>query len=131
MKQFGLLLAVVALTLPAAGQRSAEFPPDIVVGRYSDVLLAAPRFYRVEFQNDRTRVLRARLPAHAVTPPYDERSGLLLAVTDVHLQFRTSDNHVQEIVAPAGSTRWVDGDTHSAANLGDRTAEFLFVEMKR
>jgi hypothetical protein len=109
---------------------SPEFPPDIVIGTYADVLKAAPRFYAVEMENERTRVLRAKLPAHGAVPAYIEHSGLLVAVSDVH-QFRTTDDRRQEITVPAGATHWVDGDTHSVENASSRACEFLFIEMKR
>jgi hypothetical protein len=110
---------------------SPEFPPDIVIARYNDVLQAAPRYYRVETENERTRVLRAHLPAHILTAPYEDRSGLLVAITDVHLQYKTLDNHITEISVSAGSTRWIEGAAHTTENLSARACEFLFVEMKR
>jgi hypothetical protein len=132
------VFAILALSAaPAVPQvranrpSSPEFPPDIVIAQYRDVLQAAPRYYHVETENERTRVLRAHLPAHILTAPYEDHAGLLVAVTDVHLQYKTLDNRIIDISVAAGSTRWVDAASHTTENLSAHPCEFLFVEMKR
>jgi hypothetical protein len=127
-----LVLAFSSFRAPA--QHGVPFPrqstPEIVIDKYADVVKASPTFYRVELENERVRVLHARIPGRIASPPYDERPGLIVAITDVHLLYTTTDGRVLEIQVPAGGTRWIDGDTHSEENLSSRTCEFLFIETK-
>ena len=104
--------------------------PEIIIEHFTDVLKVAPRYYTVDLENEKVRVLRARLPGDANVSLHDHRSGLLVAITDVHLRFRTPDKKFFDWHVPAGETRWFDADTHTEQNLNNRACEFLFVEMK-
>jgi hypothetical protein len=110
--------------------RRQSFPPDIVIERFIDVVKIAPKLYSVDRENEKVRVLRAKLPGDANVSFHDHRSGLLVALTDVHLRFRTPDGKGFDLHVPAGETRWFDADGHAEHNLNNRPCEFLFVESK-
>jgi hypothetical protein len=107
-----------------------SFPPEIIVERDLDVVKIAPRVYTIETENEKVRVLRAKLSGGAKVPIHDHRPGLLVALTDVHLRLRTADNKTRDLHIPAGETRWLDGETHAEENLDIRACQFLFVEWK-
>ncbi len=132
-----VLWAAVAVACPAARcqnrdfqPRPGVFPPEIILDRFIDVVKIAPKLYAVEVENDKVRVLRAKLPAEARVPTHDSRSGLLVAVTDVHVRFRTADSKIRDIHVAAGETRWIDAEPRAEENLDIRPCEFLFVETK-
>jgi len=122
-------MTVAASCSVAWAQR--DFPPDIIIERFSDVAKIAPKLYHVELENERVRVLRAKLPGEARVPTHDHRSGLLVAITDVHLRFRTVTGKARDLHVPKGETRWIDEESHSEENLDIRECEFVFVESKR
>jgi len=103
---------------------------EIIIERFVDVVQVAPKLYTVDRENEKVRVLRAKLPGEANVSLHDHRSGVLVAITDVHLRFRTPDKKSFDLHVPAGEARWLDGDTHTEQNLNNRPCEFLFIEMK-
>jgi hypothetical protein len=129
-------LAVLIWCSAAAPQnprqaRPSVFPPEIVIERsFVDVVKIAPRLYTVEEENEKVRVLRAKLPGGVRVPMHDQRSGLLVALTDVHLRLRTPENKSRDLHVAAGETRWIWEESHSVENLGLHACEFLFVEPK-
>ena len=129
-----LLLVFGAAGIFAAtgsGQRQfPEFPPDIFDNRAVDVVRIAPDRYTVEMIAD-VRVLRARLPGGARVPIHNHRSGVLVALSEVHLRFTRPDGTAQEIHLAPGATQWLAGESHAETNLGAETCEFVFVEAAR
>lgn len=125
-------LAVLACCSAASTQtrRFPQFPPEITLDRFIDVVKVAPGQFRIETDRPEFRVLRAKLAAQSRVPVHDERSGLIIALTEVHLRYTTPDKKFRDIHLAAGETFWMDGDTYSQQNLSDRTCEFLYVESK-
>jgi hypothetical protein len=126
--------ALLLVTACALGQ-SRRFTPrqdlaEIIIERFVDVVQIAPKLYVVDRENEKVRILRAKLPGEANVSLHDHRSGILVAVTDVHLRLRTPDKKSFDLHVPAGETRWLDGDNHTEQNLNNRPCEFLFIEMK-
>src|ERR1035437_9870727 len=81
-----LLLATGSLPLAAQLEQHRvyplpQFPPDIVSQEElpRDIVRVAPSRVRVDFENDRTRVLRLTLGAGEMIPTHDGRSGVLSA----------------------------------------------------
>lgn len=111
--------------------KPGNFPPEIIIEPpFRDVVAIAPKLYSIDRENEKVRVLRAKLPGNAKVALYDQRPGLLVAVTDVHLRFRPPGKKIQDVHVPAGETRWIWEDTHAAENLSIRACEFLFIETK-
>jgi hypothetical protein len=108
-----------------------EFPPEIVLDRFIDVVKVAPKYFTVEMENAEVRVLRAKLDGDARIPLHDGRSGLIVAFTDVHLRLTTPDDKSLDLHVKAGETHWIDGDTFSEQNLSSSRCEFLFIETLR
>jgi len=78
-----LLLAIVALPLAAQLERRMlrvpTFPPDVISqdGLTRDIVRLGSSHVRVDFENDRTRVLRLTLGAAEAIPLHDARPGVL------------------------------------------------------
>jgi hypothetical protein len=129
------MMRTLALLLLAAGVAAAlqNDRPEYNRSAASshDPVKLDSRTYTVETDNDRVRVLRVRLgPDHEV-PMHDDRSAILIAVTEVHIRFTRPDRKSLDVHMAAGETRWGYGDTHSIRNLINRSAEFIAIELKR
>jgi len=108
-----------------------RFPPEIVLDRFIDVVNVAPKNFSVDMENADVRVLRAKLDGDARIPLHDDRSGVIVALTGVHLRFTTPDDKSFDLHVKAGETHWLDGDTFSEQNLSSTPCEFLFIEALR
>jgi hypothetical protein len=135
----GLLAAgLMVLSTAGAGAQQRrfagrDFPPDIVMDRFVDAVQVAPKWFSVETVNPtdrKLRVLRAKLPGDAKAPLHDERSGFLIAISEVHVRLRTADNKFRDLHVPAGETRWLDADARTVENLNNRACEYVFVEIR-
>ena len=133
----GLLNAAVlccAILTEASAQglpRSREIlPPEISHDRFRDIPKVDPRHYSVEFENEEVRVLRGRLESEAAVPLHDHRSGVFVAITEVHIRLAWPAGHIRDIHLGPGEARWIYNDSHTEKNLVNKAAEFLFIETK-
>jgi hypothetical protein len=124
--------ALLAVGLPAAvALLCQDFPPEFSRARSGDVLQIDPRHYLLELENARVRVLRARLGPDVAVPMHDDRSAMIVAVSEVHIRFTRPDKRTFDLHMAAGEIRWGYADTHSIRNLIDRPAEYLIIELKK
>lgn len=127
-----LLLGLLFTTMSFAQVRR-EFPPDInppeiLKGR--DAITADPLHYRLEFENDRMRVLRMTLKPSEVVPMHDAKDALAVCLRECHVRFTFPNGRSEDIHMDAGTTRWIFGDTRSEKNLGTHPVEMLLFETK-
>jgi hypothetical protein len=131
---FSLALSVFA-TVVLVGQQIRTYkpmPPEIVIPEpVRDVVHIAPKHYRLEFENERVRVLRATFGPDDVIPMHDDPAAVLVCVSECHVRFTRPDGKVQDVHMEAGQSRWIWEDTRSEKNLSTHPVEMLFIEMKR
>lgn len=128
-----LLLSAFLPAVFAQGVRlppPLQLPPEIVLDEFRDVLKIDPVHYRAQMENEQVRVLRAKLGRDEAVPTHDCRSGVLVAITEIHIRLTRPDKRIQDIHMEAGDTRWISEDTHAQKNLSTEPAEFLFIEWK-
>ena|SRR5437868_13204365 len=129
-----LLIVIFSLaTILCAQVRSREFPPDIVppeVLKSKDALVADPKHYKLELENDHMRVLRLTLKADEVSPVHDDRDALFVCIKECHLRLTRPGERSQDIHMQAGESRWIYADTRSEKNLGSQSLELLVIETK-
>jgi len=115
------------------------FPPDIVppeVLKGKDALVADPKHYKLEFENDRMRVLRLALKADEAVPVHDDRDALFICIAAgsdkaCHVRLtKPGDRSSQDIHLQAGESRWIYGDTRSEKNLSSQPLEMLVIETR-
>src|ERR1035437_6246955 len=94
-----LWLAIGALPLAAQIERrmlapARNFPPEIISQDElpRDIVRVASHHVRVDFENDRTRVLRLTLGAGELIPTHDDRAGVL-----VMRGYHRSEEHTSEL----------------------------------
>jgi len=118
--------------------RSREFPPDIIppeVLRGKDALEADPKHYKLDFENDRMRVLHLTLKADEVAPVHDDRDALFVCLAvgsdkACHLRLTRPGGRGLDIHMQAGESRWIYADTRSEKNLSTQPLEMLVIEPK-
>ena len=116
---------------PRPTSPASRFPPEMLLDRFIDVAKVAPQYFTVEKENSDIRVLRARLAGSARVPLRDDRSGLIVALSDVHLRLTNPDAKFRDVHLETGETLWLDGDTFSEQNLSSSPCEFLYIETLR
>jgi hypothetical protein len=132
-----LLLAIGALPLAAQPERRGfpvrNFPPEIISSDElpRDIVRVASSRVRVDFENDRTRVLRLTLLAGEAIPAHDDRAGVLVCIAGCRIRFSTPDGTTQDVELKAGETRWMPDARRVTLNLAGAPVEMLYIESKR
>ena len=108
-------------------------PPDIIppeVLKTRDALQVDPLHYRIEFENDKMRVLRLTPKSSETVPMHDDKDALVVCLNECHVRFTSPNGRSEDIHMEAGASRWIFGDTRSEKNLGTKPVEMLFIETK-
>src|ERR1035437_6579533 len=134
-----LLLAIGAMRLAAQIERrmldpACNFPPEIISQEElpRDILRVAHISHvHVDFENDRTRVLRLTLGAGEMIPTHDDRAGVLVCIAGCRIHFSMPGGKAQIVELKAGETRWMPEARRVTRNLADGPVEMLYIESKR
>jgi hypothetical protein len=133
-----LLLAIAALPLAAQPDRrmfpASKFPPEIISQEELPrdiVRVASTHQVRVDFENDRTRVLRLTLAGGEMIPMHDDRSGTLVCIAGCRIRFTQPDGNTQDVELKAGEIRWMPEGRRATRNLASGLVEMLYIEFKR
>jgi len=84
---------------------------------------------KVEFENDRVRVLRVKHSARESHPQASKQDRLIIYLNEGHIR-RTEGGQQQEIRHKAGDVVWKKRSQHGVENLKDSPHEVLIVEFK-
>jgi len=115
----GVLVGVASSTLVA--QRS----PD----PYPDAVTADPRHYRVAFENDVARFIRATYGPGEKSVMHRHLPGCVIFLTDQTMNFTIPDGSTEPASVAAGALGCSDGNVHQPENVKGE-AEFIMVEFK-
>jgi quercetin dioxygenase-like cupin family protein len=88
------------------------------------------KHYKVEFENDRVRVVRARYGAHEKSTMHDHPALAVTFLTDYQGRFTYPDGRTEEFTGKAGQVSWSPAVKHLPENLSDKPIEVVLVEMK-
>ena len=108
-------LALFALAVPAMAQ---------------DAVKVDPKHYKVEFENDKIRVLRINYGPHEKSVMHEHPANFAVFLTDGKAQFTMADGKVVDAPVKAGTTQWDAGGKHLPENIGDAPFEVIVVELK-
>ncbi len=118
-----------ASTALIAGSLLALAAPAIV--QAEDAVQASPDTHKVQFENDRVRVVDIRVPAGGRVKMHTHREGyVLVALTDCRIKFGFPDGKTSEVAVHAGDVKWSEPVTHSGENLGASECHLLNIEPK-
>jgi beta-alanine degradation protein BauB len=84
---------------------------------------------RLEFENDRVRIVRYVIPAGETTPMHEHPAGVQILLTDARARQTTPDGKVAEISGKARAARYRPALSHTVENTGARF-EGILVDLK-
>ncbi len=101
--------------------------------KFRDALSVDAPHYRLQFENDRTRVLTLTLDVNETVPMHDDPDTLFICVSEsCHLRLAQPDGYVGYFhMQDSGQTRWVRAQTRSEKNVGIEKLEMVVVEFKQ
>jgi quercetin dioxygenase-like cupin family protein len=102
-----------------------EFPSQVPTIRYTD-----PRHYKVEFKNDRVRVVRIQYGPGEKSVMHSHPKSVTVFLTDAHAKFTCPDGRSEDIEANAGSVLHMDAFSHLPESLSSKPFEVIQIELK-
>jgi uncharacterized RmlC-like cupin family protein len=96
-----------------------------------DPLKIDPKHYKLEFENDQVRVLRAKIEGHGVTPMHEHSlNRVTVFLTDQDFRVKDSQGKVSVVKHKAGEAAWGTPITHAEENVSNQPFEVIAVELK-
>ena len=96
---------------------------------YPDAVTADPKHYRVAFENDVARFIRASYAPGDKSVMHRHLPGCTIFLTDQTMNFVVPDGSGGPVTVEAGALGCGDGNVHQPENL-EGPAEFVMVEFK-
>jgi hypothetical protein len=119
----GLVLGVLL------GAASARVVAQKGADAYPDAATADPAHYRVSFENDVARFLRAKYGPGDKSVMHRHLPGCVIFLTDQTFNFTLPDGTTEPASVSAGALGCGDGNVHLPENVAG-AAEFIVVEFK-
>ena len=91
-----------------------------------------PKHYKIEMENNQVRVVRIKYRGREKSVMHQHPPGIGVFLTDAHFKFSYPDGKTENIKAKRGQYLWF-GDVweHDPVNLSSKSAEVIYVELKR
>jgi hypothetical protein len=96
---------------------------------YPDAVTADPKHYRIAFENDVVRFVRAKYGPGEKSVMHRHLPGCVIFLTDQTMNFTIPDGTTEPASVPAGALGCSDGNVHLPENTAQE-AEFIMVEFK-
>ena len=110
-----LSLFVLACAVPAFAQ---------------DATKVDSKHYKVEFENSRVRIVRAKYGPHEKSVMHSHPNLVAIFQTNGRVKFTYPDGKSEERDLTAGQALWTPATRHLPENLTDSEMEVILVEMK-
>ncbi|HUF08739.1 MAG TPA: hypothetical protein VMO47_05420 [Rhodothermales bacterium] len=95
-----------------------------------DAVTAAGEQYKVEFENEKVRVLRGTYAPGAKAAMHEHPDAVVFQVTGGHLMMTLANGETVDAEVVAGNVGWSDATMHEVTNVGDEPLEVIIVELK-
>lgn len=95
-----------------------------------DAVTAAGEQYKVEFENDKVRVLRGTYAAGAESAMHEHPDAVVFQVSGGHLMMTMPNGETGDGDVEAGVVAWSDATMHAVKNMGNQPFEVIIVELK-
>jgi quercetin dioxygenase-like cupin family protein len=89
------------------------------------------KHYKVEFENDRVRVLRIKYGPGEKSVMHSHPESIAVFLTDARGKFTYPDGRREDINANAGTVQHMDACTHLPESVSKTPFEVVAVELKR
>jgi quercetin dioxygenase-like cupin family protein len=97
----------------------------------ADPVEVDPKHYKIEFENDRVRVLRVRYGAHEKSAMHGHPPGIAVILSECDFRFYLPEGRKQDILGKAGEIiSFEEAFEHLPENLSDESFEAIFIELK-
>ena len=96
-----------------------------------DPVKVDPKHYKVEFENERVRVLRIKYGAGEKSVMHSHPESIAVFLTDAHGKFTYPDGRTEDISAKAGTVQHMDALTHLPESGSKKAFEVIAIELKR
>jgi hypothetical protein len=97
----------------------------------ADPVKADSKHYKVEFENERVRVLRVSYGPNEKSEMHAHPDTVAIFLTDNHRSRHTyPDGRSEELSGRAGEVRYMEAWEHNPENLTDKPFEVILVELK-
>src|SRR6201997_5366922 len=95
-----------------------------------DPVRVDPKHYKVEFENDRVRVVRIKYSPGEKSVMHSHPESIGVFLTDAHAKFTYPDGRSEDIDAKAGSVQHMDAFTPLPESTSKEPFEVIQVELK-
>ena len=95
-----------------------------------DSVAVDPKHYKVEFQNDRVRVLRIKYGPGEKSVMHAHPANVAVFLTDGQGTMTLPDGKTNVIGFKAGQVQWADKEKHLPENSGSKPYELVLVELR-
>jgi quercetin dioxygenase-like cupin family protein len=95
-----------------------------------DATKVDPKHYKVEFENSRVRIVRAKYGPHEKSVMHSHPNLVAIFQTNGRVKFTYPDGKSEERDLTAGQALWTPATRHLPENLTDSEMEVILVEMK-
>ncbi len=95
-----------------------------------DAVKADPKHYKVEFENDKIRVLRITYGPGEKSVMHEHPDAYAVFLTDIKSKFTFPDGKTLDNVSKGGTTLWTPAGKHLPENTGDKPFALILVELK-
>jgi quercetin dioxygenase-like cupin family protein len=120
---------VRALALPAAVSLAFQVMAA-APAMAQDPIKVDAKHYKVEFENDKVRVLRITYGPHEKSVMHAHPPSVAVFLTDATTKFTLPDDKTVPGDFKAGMVQWEPGGKHLPENVGDKPFELILVELK-
>jgi hypothetical protein len=121
---------MIGLVLGAMiGAASSQLVAQRTADSYPDAVTADPKHYRVAFENDVARFIRATYGPGEKSVMHRHLPGCVIFLTDQTMNFTIPDGSTEPASVEAGALGCGDGNVHQPENI-EGEAEFIMVEFK-
>ena len=90
-----------------------------------------PKHYKVEFENDKVRVLRISYGPREKSIMHEHPDAVAVFLADSRAKFTYPDRKTEEFDMKAGQTMWFPAVEHLPENTSDKPLELIFIELKK
>jgi quercetin dioxygenase-like cupin family protein len=116
------LVGIILCGIAARGQSPTGKPDPVKVD---------PKHYKVDFENDRVRVLHITYGPGEKSVMHYHPAAVVVYITDGKTRMTTPDGKTQDMTGKAGQSVWTDAGMHLPQNISDKKFEATLVELKK
>ena len=96
-----------------------------------DPVKADSKHYKVEFENDKVRVLRIKYGPHEKSVMHDHPNAVAVFLADAKAKFTYPDGKTEDFSMKDGQALWFPAVTHLPENKLDKPIHLIFIELKK